>query len=171
VEDLAKRIEALERRLREAEDQIALQNLMASYGPAVDTGDSRAAGALFAEEGEYRNDGRPPMSGRAEVEAMVESRPHQRLIPDCAHIPGPATVRIDGDLAWATGYSRVELWKDGSFSAWRVSANHWCFERRDGRWQILRRETYLIGTREAQELLRRAHHPVGHPENVPYVCD
>ena len=69
---------------------------------------------------------------------MVESAPHQRLLPNSAHIPGPASVRVEGDLAWATGYSRVELWKDGAFHPWRVSANHWSFERRDGRWQVLR---------------------------------
>lgn len=171
MDELIARMQDLEDRLLQAEDQIAIQNLMASYGPAVDTGDSKAVGALFAEEGEYRNDGRPPMSGRAEVEAMVESKPHQRLLPNSAHIPGPAVVRVEGDLAWATGYSRVELWKDEAFKAWRISANHWSFERRDGRWQILRREAYLIGTPQSQEVLKRAHHPVGHPKDVPFIQD
>jgi hypothetical protein len=88
---------------------------------------------------------------------MVEGPGHQALLrPGCAHTIGPGVVSIDGDRASAIGYSRVYVREGDAFRLYRVSANHWEFERRDGRWQVSHRTNRLIGTPGGREILKRA---------------
>jgi hypothetical protein len=47
------RIAALERRVRALEDQLAISQLIATYGPAVDSESAEAVGQLWAAEGVY----------------------------------------------------------------------------------------------------------------------
>src|SRR5690349_19009180 len=48
---LEDRLAALEARVQMLEDQLAVQQLLNRWGPAVDTGDSAAAAALWTEDG------------------------------------------------------------------------------------------------------------------------
>ncbi len=59
------------------------------------------------------------MEGSAGVAAMVRGKGHQSLLPNCAHQVGPGVVKVDGDTAEATTYSRVYL-REGD--AYRVLA-------------------------------------------------
>ena len=45
--DLEARITALERRLRAAEDELAIRNLIVRYGLAVDLGDAQGVAEVF----------------------------------------------------------------------------------------------------------------------------
>lgn len=147
---------ALEERVRLLEDQLAIHRLVNSWGPAVDTGDSRAAAALWAEEGVLESD-LSHLIGPDAVAAMVESEGQQSLIRQgCAHVQGFPLVTIDGDVATATGYSRVYRYLDGAHEIWRVSANRWEFRRTPSGWRITRRVNHVIdGGPEARELLNR----------------
>ncbi len=49
VEQLARRVELLE-------DTLAIQQLVTTYGPAVDSGSAEAVGALWTEDGVYEVD-------------------------------------------------------------------------------------------------------------------
>jgi ketosteroid isomerase-like protein len=147
---------ALEDRVRLLEDQLAIHRIVNSWGPAVDTGDSRAAAELWADDGVLESD-LSHLVGPEAVAAMVESDGQQTLIRQgCAHVQAFPLVTIDGDVATATGYSRVYRYLDGGHEIWRVSANRWEFRRTDGGWRVTRRVNHVIdGGPEAQELLNR----------------
>jgi ketosteroid isomerase-like protein len=147
---------ALEERVRLLEDQLAIHRIVNSWGPAVDTGDSRAAAELWADEGVLESD-LSHLVGPEAVAAMVESEGQQSLIRQgCAHVQAFPLVTIDGDVATATGYSRVYRYLDGAHEIWRVSANRWEFRRTESGWRVTRRVNHVIdGGPEAQELLNR----------------
>ncbi|MEW6267878.1 MAG: nuclear transport factor 2 family protein [Thermodesulfobacteriota bacterium] len=158
-ETLTSRLDALERRVAALEDELAIHRLIVSYGFAVDTGDASATAALFTEDTVYDVDTTLVMRGRDGVADMVRGPRHQSLLPNCAHTIGPAVVQVDGERALATAYSRIYLRRNDELALWRLSFNRFELVRREGRWQIARRTTRLLGHAEAQELLARALHP------------
>ena len=150
------RLAALEARVRMLEDQLAVQQLLNRWGPAVDTGDSAAAAALWTDDGVLQSE-ISYLDGPAGVTAMVESDGQQALIRQgCAHVQAFPLISVDGDRATATGYSRVYLHlDDDSYEVWRVSANRWEFARTADGWRATRRTNHVIdGGAEARELLR-----------------
>ena len=155
-ERLARRVDALEQRIGALEDELAIHRLIVRYGFAVDTGDSVATAALFTSDTVYDVDTTLVMHGREGVAAMVDGPRHQSLLPNCAHTIGPAVVAVDGDRAVATAYSRIYKRDGETLALWRLSFNRFELERRDGRWQIARRTTRLLGHEEAQALLALA---------------
>jgi ketosteroid isomerase-like protein len=148
------RLAALEERIGLLEDQLAIQRLVNSWGPAVDTGDSAAAAALFADDGVLESD-LSHLVGPAAVAAMVESEGQQELIEHgCAHVQAFPLITVDGDVATATGYSRVYRYLDGGHEIWRVSANRWEFRRTESGWRVTRRVNHVVdGGPEARQLL------------------
>lgn len=156
MSDLEARLAALEARVRVLEDAVELQDIMVRYGPSVDSGDADATAELFAEDGVYDAEGPGPMVGADGVRDMVNGATHQGLLPNCAHTIGPATLRLEGDRATATGYSRVYLREGEAFRLWRVAANRWEFERRGGEWKVARRVNRLIGSEDAREIFASA---------------
>ncbi len=147
--------EALARRVERIERQLALYDLIASYGPAVDSGSAEATAALWSEDGSY-DFGDAVLSGRAQIEAMVRGRRHQGLIGEgVAHMLGFPRVAIDGDRAVVTGYSQVCRHREGRFEVWRVSANRWELSWDGTGWRVDRRQAYLLNGQEAARALLR----------------
>ena len=151
------RLAALEGRVQLLEDQLAILRLITSWGPAVDTGDGDAAAALWADDGVLESD-LSYLIGPASIKAMVHGEGHQALIRDgSAHIPAFPIVRVDGDEASATGYTRVYRHTDEGYEVWRVSANRWEFRRTSDGWRVTKRTTQVIdGGAKANEILSRA---------------
>jgi ketosteroid isomerase-like protein len=150
------RLAALEARVQMLEDQLAVQQLLNRWGPAVDTGDSAAAAALWSDDGVLQSE-ISHLDGPADVAAMVESVGQQSLIRQgCAHVQAFPLITVEGDRATASGYSRVYLHRaDGRYEVWRVSANRWEFARTPDGWRATRRTNHAIdGGPEARELLR-----------------
>ena len=145
----------LEQRVEKMEKRLALYELLASYGPAVDSGSAEAVARLWADDGTY-DFGDAVLTGRVGVEKMVHSRAHQELIDQgAAHLIGFPHVHIDGDHAVAVGYSQVARFQDGAFELWRVSANRWELDWDGSEWKVKSRRAYLLdGREEARELLR-----------------
>lgn len=151
------RIAALERRVQGLEDQVAILRLINSWGPAVDTGSSHAAGALFDEDGVLESD-MSRLQGPADVVAMVESEGQQALIRQgCAHVQTAPLITVQGDRATAVCYSQVFLHVDeGGHQVWRVSANQWEFRRSPDGWRVTRRANRVIdGSPDAHDILAR----------------
>ena len=148
------RLAALENRVRQLEDEVAIHRLINSWGPAVDTGNAEAAAALFAEDGILESD-LSYLIGPAAVGAMVRGEGHQSLIRDgSAHIPAFPVIQISGDEATAIGYSRVYRHTDDGYEVWRVSANRWQFRRTGEGWRMTRRTNHVIdGGRAAPRIL------------------
>lgn len=145
----------LESRLRIVEDRLAIYELIASYGPAVDSGDSRGASELWSKGGSYDVGGMGVTTGREAIEALFEGATHQTLIANGAgHMLSSPMIAIDGDQATAINYSCMFTKTDAGFLAARVAANHWRLERADGRWRVTKRINRLLdGSQEARDLL------------------
>lgn len=165
---LEKQINALEKRLQKAEDELALRNLIVRYGLAVDCGDVKAALACHIEDAVYivsspttgRDDferGDLHLKGHEAIANMLESDMHQSLIPNCAHTVGPLVVNLDAEnvnKAEATGYSRLYHRIGDTFSLMRLAINEWQFKRTNKGWLICQRESRMIGENESQLLLK-----------------
>ena len=151
------RLLALERRVQQLEDQVAVLRIVNSWGPAVDTGSSEAAGALWDEGGVLESD-LSRLEGPGAVVAMVESDGQQSLISQgCAHVQSAPIVTVEGDHAVAVTYSQVYLHSDQGHHVWRVSANQWEFARTRSGWRVTRRLNRVIdGSPDARQILVRA---------------
>ena len=164
------RLTALEAELRQVCDQLEIYQLTAAYGPAADSGDSRATAELWTEDGEYdwgRGKTAPGVGmaegtvggakGRSEIAGMVDGPFHQQVIRNgAAHTLSLPHVVVQGDTAVSTSYVCVysrdadnDAWR-----AWRVSASHFHWVRGPDGWKIKRRlNRSLNGQAEARELL------------------
>lgn len=159
--ELEDRVAALEERVRTLEDQAAVLRLVASWGPAVDTGGpdgAAAAGALWADDGVLQSD-ISRLEGPAAITEMVLSDGQEALIRQgSAHVQALPVVTVEGDHATATNYSRVYRLAGDGHEIWRVSANVWELRRTSAGWRVTRRTNHLIdGGPEARELLQRAY--------------
>lgn len=151
--------DALAARLQAVEDRLAIIQLLASYGPAVDSGDAEATAGIWTADGVY--DSYPaPMHGHDDLVAMVGSDLHQGLINGgCAHLIGMPQVEVHGDTAVATGYSMLCVRDEATdgFRVWRVSANRWELTRTPTGWRTTNRVNRLLdGSAQARALLGAA---------------
>jgi hypothetical protein len=153
--DVEARLTALERRVRQLEDQVAIYQVLSTYGAAADGASVAAMSDLWTDDAVY--DAQiVAFDGRAEILAMLKSDMHQEIIQGgAAHVIGMPSVRIDGDKAVATCCARLYR-KDGhSFRAWRVTACRWELVRDENRWRIEKRVNKLLdGSEDARALLR-----------------
>lgn len=158
--DTQKRLEALEARVSQLEDQLEIHRLMNSWGPAVDSGNSEAAASIWAEDGVLLSEMEDTrLEGPAAVAAMVSHEGHQALVKaGSAHIQSFPVIEVNGDTAKAVGFSRVYLHtEDGGHEVWRVSANRWDFRRTPAGWRVTRRMNRRIdGGPEARAILNQA---------------
>ncbi len=156
----------IESRLSRTEAELAIRNVIALYGLAADCGDVDTALACHTPDAVYvvsdPNAGRGEPSqdlelrGHAAIRDMLLSDMHQSLLPDCAHTVGPLFVKVDGDRAAVTGYSRVYHLKGGQPALMRLAFNHWTLSRSGEDWKIARRESRVMGEPAAQTLLKKA---------------
>jgi hypothetical protein len=156
MDDLTARFEALEARVRELEDHVALYQLMMGYGPAVDAGEAELAASRWTEDGVY--DAQVgAWEGRDAIAGMVEGDMHQGIIRGgSAHVTALPYVTVDGDRAVATAYAQLCRADGDNFRVWRVTATRWEFVRTSAGWKVQRRVNRLLdGDPDAQDLLRR----------------
>ncbi|HET9501091.1 MAG TPA: nuclear transport factor 2 family protein [Marmoricola sp.] len=149
------RLAAMEERLQRLEDEQAIVQLVASYGPLVDSGSAELVAALWTEDGVYDVD-ELFMGSRADIAAMVGSPEHQGLIArGCTHFLGPVQVQVDGDEAVAVCHSILLVHHEGRYLPVRSGANRWELRRTAAGWSTVRRTTRALdGRAEAHELLR-----------------
>jgi hypothetical protein len=157
---LEARVNALETRVRQLEDHLAVLRLINSWGPAVDTGSSQEAAELWDEDGVLDSD-LSRLEGPAAVLAMVESDGQQALISQgCAHVQSAPVITVDGDRATATAYSQVFLHTENGPDIWRVSANQWECRRTPDGWRLTRRLNRIIdGNAGSRAVLAHAFDP------------
>lgn len=154
-------IEDLERRVAELEDRLAILQLVASYGPAVDGLDRDAVAALWAPDGCY-DFGGEPLEGREAVASLIDLETHRTYVAGgSSHILSLPRISIDGDRAVAVNYSQVFITDPSTPGAgWhadRSSANRWELVKTAEGWQVTARTNRLLdGSQPARDLLRRA---------------
>jgi ketosteroid isomerase-like protein len=160
ADELRAAVAALTARVRALEDQAEIMQLVAQYGPAVDSGSGDAAAALWTEDGTFDVVGHFEMRGRAAVAGMVHGEGHQGLIGNgCGHVLTVPHIVVDGDEATGRGYALNIRWDAGADRFWvgRVSANAWHWIRTDEGWRVAKRvNANLDGTPEHRQLLAPA---------------
>ncbi|WP_216893463.1 nuclear transport factor 2 family protein [Nocardia alni] len=172
IEELRAMVEALAGRVRALEDQVEITQLVAQYGPAVDSGSAEAAAALWTEDGRFDAVPQLRMRGRADIVAMVNGG-HQSLIRNgCGHVLTVPHVVVDGDEATGRSYALNIRWdaEDDRFWVARVSANTWRWVRTAAGWRVAERvNANLDGTPEHRAMLapRESGAPV-HPVEERY---
>ncbi|MET0822314.1 MAG: nuclear transport factor 2 family protein [Aeromicrobium sp.] len=148
IRNLLERVQALE-------DRLAIYQLLATYGPAVDSVQAEVVSGMWASDGTYEPSGIAPFHGSEAVGQLVHQEPHQSYVSaGCAHVISLPHVTVDHDSAVATGHSRVYLHTDAGWQVERVSANRWELERGPDGWAVRRRLNHqLTGSEAGRELL------------------
>jgi len=159
VED---RLQALEARVRAAEDQLDIIALLNTYGPMVDSGAAHEAASLWVEGGGYNFSG--GISGGTtlhaphELVAMYETEGHMGLVnTGVSHLTATPKISINGDTAEAVGYSFVVLREGERWFIWRAAINHWSLVRTPQGWRIKDRfNRALNGSEDSHTTMRKA---------------
>lgn len=153
--DLTARLAALEARLSLVEDERAIVNLLASYGPLVDSGTAKETSEVWTEDGVYDVADDYVMEGRQAVHDMVLGEGHQGLINNgSAHFNGPPHVVVDGDDARAVCHSLLVLKNaDGRFFVARAGSHLFTLVRTEDGWKVKRRTTRLLNGDATARLL------------------
>lgn len=152
------RIAALEARLTQIEDELAIHRLLATYGPLADAGLGVEAAALWTSDGAYEPGGVTRAEGTAALEAIYFGDRHQGLINrGSMHMTAPVQVTTDGDNAQAVGYSLLVLNGPDGFRLARAAINRWTLARTECGWRIVERMNRVLdGSDEARALLSAA---------------
>ena len=148
------RARATEVRLRGTEDQLAIYQLVATYGPGVDSLSEETVRSLWTEDGIY-DPGGDPYVGNEAVGKLIYGDIHQGFVKKgCAHVMSMPRVTIHGDTAVATGYSRVYLHDGDHWRVERASANRWELVRTAQGWKVKHRTNrMLLGNDKPRKLL------------------
>lgn len=163
---------ALEARLREIEDRLAIYDLIASHPPSADTGADYYTRAVYVEDGVFdRGEGLEGAVGNEAIAAMTRTPAHQEAIHGgLAHFAGLPHIVLDGDRAFVTSYLQIlqpdalgadrdlpNHGKSRGFRIHRVAANRWTLERTPEGWKIRSRKLRpLDGSAPAREILEQA---------------
>jgi len=157
IDDLRATVEALVARVRLLEDQMEITQLVAQYGPNVDSGSADDDAALWTGNGTFDAVGAVTMRGHDEIAAMVDGEGHQGLIVNgCGHVLTVPHVVVNGDDAHGRSYALNIRWDAEQERFWvaRVSANTWKWSRTPAGWRITERiNANLDGTPEHRQML------------------
>lgn len=150
------RLARLEARIQRLEDHLAICQVLAGYGPAVDSRSGAAVARLWTEDGSY-DFGGEPLVGADAVGRLVDLDTHVGYVErGCAHVIGMPLVDVDGDRAVATGYSRVYVHEGDGWTVERASANRWELVRTERGWKVANRVNRLLdGSASGRDLLAR----------------
>lgn len=149
--------DALAARTRALEDQIAIGQLAARYGPAADYGDAEAVAALWLEDGVYDAPPHGRWDGHDAIAGMINGGHQQGIRAGMAHVLTYPRIVVDGDEARAWNYALNVRWDpdNDQFQVRRLSANEWRFRRVDGSWRVVERvNRNMDGSDEARGTFR-----------------
>ncbi|MFJ5306433.1 nuclear transport factor 2 family protein [Streptomyces sp. NPDC088350] len=135
-------VESLATKVRTLEDQVEITQLVAQYGPAVDSGSGEAAAALWTEDGVFDAIPHLRMEGRGGIAGMVHGPGHQSVIHNgCGHVLTAPHIVVDGDHATGRSHALHLRWDAdaGRFWVFQVSANTWRWVRTSQGWRIAER--------------------------------
>lgn len=147
-DDLIRRLDAAEARLRNLEDIERIRQLLAEYGFNADLGRVAPYLADWADDCEYEQGVGRSLKGKQQLRSIIETAdsPHKRLLENRSqHLIANLVIRVTGDTAWAEGYSFVLFRKDETNAIWSCAYNQWDFGREGEAWKIIRRRRRAIG--------------------------
>lgn len=144
------RLAALEQRIAYLEDQEKIRELLARYGFNADLGRAEEYLDVWTDDGIY-DSGAAPMVGKDALREMITSPTgfHKSEVENRSlHTVGNLYIAIEGDTAWAEGYSVVWLREGAGYKALTAGYNHWDFKRAADGWRMTRRLRRNVGDDE-----------------------
>ncbi|HEY3695860.1 nuclear transport factor 2 family protein [Phenylobacterium sp.] len=148
---LESRVAALETRLKLLEDQEKVRQCLARYGYNADLGRSEEYVAVWTDDGLYDLADDTKLAGKAQIRQMITSPAgaHKSEIENRSlHTVGNLFIKIEGDTAWAEGYSVVFVKQADGVRPYTAGYNHWDFARDGDGWLMSRRLRRAIGGSE-----------------------
>lgn len=149
--------EDVNERLRAIEDRLAIYNVVAGFGPAVDSLSNDDAIAMWLDGGSYEIEGIGSFVGRDGLNDLLTGDFHvSAMRRGGAHVLSMPYVIVEGDKAVATGYAQLFV-KDGDiYKATRTVASRWELHRTVEGWRVSRRINAVFNEGEAaRELIGR----------------
>ena len=164
IAELMRRLETLEADYVDIKAREEIRELFNLYCFTADCGDAKGYSQVWAEDAVYESQ-RGRMAGREAFRMGIEDPDgiHKREIEGkgSLHTTGPLTIRVDGGKAWAEGHTLVWVGQDsGGYRIYTLSYNHWDLERRNERWEIVRRISRPVAPGHADKVFtgwRTAH--------------
>jgi hypothetical protein len=155
VEALHALVAQLQETVRRLQDQAAIAQLVAAYGPWTDAGWSEAVATLWTEDAVYDADV-AVFSGRDAIAAMIDGDTHQAIIHGgSAHVVTAPHISVDRDTAVATCHGLLVRHDGDGFHVARVTAIRFDLVRTGSGWRIANRRNRLLdGNDDARALLR-----------------
>lgn len=164
---LAERLEALELRVRELEDERALRDLLTQYSFGADVFRGPQWVGLFTDDGSYdlgaenvdgAYSGR--FTGPDDLLALITG-PGMPPAGRAQHFHGPMTFDISADTAIAETYSiTYQLDESNRCEVYCLGFNRWTFRREGGRWRIAERQRRELGAGAEAEVVAPLDHRV-----------
>jgi ketosteroid isomerase-like protein len=143
-------ITALEARLRLVEDKEKIKEVLARYGYNADLGRSEEYVDVWTDDGLY-DLGAVKYAGKAQIREMITSPTgmHKTQIENRSlHTVCNLHIGVEGDTAWAEGYSIVFVKGEGGVKPLTAGYNHWDFVRAGDGWLMTRRLRRDVGGEE-----------------------
>jgi transposase len=141
-------IAELQTEVAKLRDHIAISQVIASYGPLVDTSDglerSTVLAELWTDDGVYDIGAIGKKVGKREIAENFQFLHFDMVRSGVAHVMGLPFIEVDGDTATALCYSQVMVPENDRWFAWRVSANLWELERTPAGWKVGNRVNRLV---------------------------
>lgn len=163
MSELEQRVSALEARVRDVEDRLAIYQLMCTYAIAVDSLAAQAVRDVYTDDGIYDQHAKngkpsPPYVGAQALLRVVHSDTQKvNTTLGCAHTSPMPRIEIDGDTATVVGVSQMFVRRGDTWLADRISANLWRLVRAPSGWRAAyRRNRMLDGTAEHRRTLGEA---------------
>lgn len=156
MDEIEQRLAALEARLQAAEDRLAIFQLIATYGPAVDGLVPEAVQEMWTDDGVYDTQSRS-FQGRQQLGAITATTQHLGYVGNgCGHVMSLPHVVLGGDTAVATNYSNVFTREGDHWRVERTSSNRWELQRTTQGWKVKHRLNRLLeGSVGPREILAR----------------
>lgn len=152
-DDQGKRISELEKRVEMLEDKLSIYDLLATYGPLVDSVCAEATADIWTNDAQYDFDG-GYLAGNDALTGLVNLDTHTEYVNrGCAHVVSLPKLVVEGDRATATGYPRVYLNDGDGWKVERASANRWELLRTDRGWRVQSRTNRLLDGSDAARTL------------------
>ena len=161
-------IEALERRVRELEDERALRELTAFYSFNADfSGRQDDYVDMYTDDAgiDRRAWGMPNFQGKEGLRQFIESPEATMFMGRSLHHAAPVVFYVDGDEAVGEGYSVLYVYGgaetpgsgplQGDITVPHANVGRWKFRRVDGKWKIVKKDVEKLGSPAAGKLLRR----------------
>lgn len=140
----------LEERVGAIEDRLAIYDVIATYGPAADSGAVEQTVDLWTDDGVYDIDGVGSFRGGEELASCFTSDLHQGYIHQgSAHVMSLPKVRVEGDHASAINYALLFIRDGEHFRVQRSVASRWDLVRTAAGWKVRHRTNVLLDGSEA----------------------